>query len=290
MLKNSFNPPKKNNLSKDYVCHDTFEKVLIIGADSHLGIALKNRLSYKKINVFGTTRRKRNINHNTYLLDLEKTDFEIPIQKYTSAIFCAATTNIAECEKDPHKHKKINVTNTLKLIEKLVANNIFVIYLSSNSVFNGEKEFYKYDEKTSPNNKYGKFKTEVEEYLINKLASKSCILRLTKVITKETPFIQNWNNEANQGKPIKTFINKFLSPVGIEDALDAIELLIKCKQSGIYQLGGRKEFSYTEYAKHIYKDFPKVLALISELVYLDSEKRFIHNSLSTNMHKRRSNL
>jgi dTDP-4-dehydrorhamnose reductase len=175
-----------DNEREQNLCHNKQENVLIIGVDSQIGIALKNYLTTKKITVFGTTRKKENTNLNTYYFDLEKPDFEIFTNKISSVVFCAATTNIAECEKDPQKHQAINVTNTIKTIEKLAQNNSFVIYLSSNAVFDGKKAFYKNKDKTCPTTLYGKFKTEVEEYLTTELENNSCVLRLTKVITKNT--------------------------------------------------------------------------------------------------------
>ena len=101
------------------LCHNKQENVLIIGVDSQIGSALKNHLTLKKITVFGTTRKKERANLNTYYFDLEKPNFEIFTNKFTSVVVCAATTNIAECEKEPQKHKAINVTNTIKTIEKI---------------------------------------------------------------------------------------------------------------------------------------------------------------------------
>ena len=79
------------------VCYNKQENVLIIGVDSQIGSALKNHLTIKKITVFGTTRKKERANLNTYYFDLEKPNFEIFTNKFTSVVVCAATTNIAEC-------------------------------------------------------------------------------------------------------------------------------------------------------------------------------------------------
>lgn len=259
------------------------EKVLIIGIDSQIGDALKIYLISKKIIVYGTTRRKEFVNRNTYFLDLEKPSFEIFENEFTSVIVCAATTNIAECENEQAKHKIINVTNTIKIIDKLAKKNSFIIYLSSNAVFNGKKQFYKNNEKTCPSTIYGKFKTEVEEYLTNIVSNKSCILRLTKVITKNTPFIEHWKNEVKLKRSIKTFKNKFLSPVNIDIVINSIYLLIKKKQTGIFQLGGINEISYTEYAKLIFKDSPSSLKLISDEIDINLGTKNIYSSLYTNL-------
>ena len=264
------------------LCHNKQENVLIIGVDSQIGIALKNYLTTKKITVFGTTRKKENTNLNTYYFDLEKPDFEIFTKKFSSVVVCAATTNIAECEKDPQKHQAINVTNTIKTIEKLAQNNSFVIYLSSNAVFDGEKAFYKNNDKTCPTTLYGKFKTEVEEYLTTKLENNSCVLRLTKVITKNTPFIERWKSEASAGKSIRTFTNRFLSPVDIENVVDNIQVLIEQKRTGIYQYGGSEEISYTEYAKRYFQNDKSALELISAETE-NTKNKITYNSLSTHL-------
>lgn len=264
------------------LCHNKQESVLIIGVDGNIGSALKNCLTSKKIPVFGTTRKKEHINQNTYYFDLEKPDFEIFTNKFTAVVICASTTNISTCEKEPQKHKAINVTNTIKIIEKLVQNNSFVIYLSSNAVFNGEKSFYKNNDKTCPTTFYGKFNTEVEEYLTTKLENNSCVLRLTKVISKNTPFIERWKIAANAGKSIKTFTNKFLSPVDIENVVDNIRLLIEKKRTGIYQYGGSEEISYTEYAKRYFQNDKSALKLISAETD-DTENKITYNSLSTHL-------
>jgi dTDP-4-dehydrorhamnose reductase len=258
------------------------EKILIIGTDGQIGKALKQYLNKKKVTTFGTTRRRKNKNKNMYYFDLEKPDFKYLENKFTSAVICASTTNISLIEKEPHKHQIINVKNTIKLIKELSKKNIYIVYLSSNSVFKGKKQFYKYNDKTAPNNLYGRFKVQIEEYITTKLKNKSCVLRLTKVITKKTPFIERWKKEAKNGKSIETFANKYLSPINIGDVVDKIHHLIKQKECGIFQLGGSEEISYTEYAYKFFKKSIYALNLISTKI--DKNEK-IFNSLKTHLPK-----
>ena len=259
------------------------ERVLIIGSDGQIGNCLKKYLDKKKITTFETTRRRRRkIKKNIYYFDLKKPNFKYLENKFTSAVICASTTNISLIEKEPHKHQIINVKNTIKLIKELSKKKIFIIYLSSNSVFNGKKQFYEYKDKTSPITLYGKFKVKIEEYLTTKLKYKSCVLRLTKVITKNTPFIERWKKEAKQGKTIKTFINRYLSPIDIGNVVDKIHLLIKEKQCGIFQLGGIEEISYTKYAYKFFNKSKYALNIISAEIDKNGKK---FNSLKTHLPK-----
>jgi 2-polyprenyl-3-methyl-5-hydroxy-6-metoxy-1,4-benzoquinol methylase len=167
------------------------------------------------------------------------------------------------------------------LIEKLVQNDCFVVYLSSNAVFSGEKQLYEYNDKTCPTNNYGKFKTEVEEYLTKNLESKSCILRLTKVIAKNALFIERWNEDAKLGKTIKAFTNKYLSPVDIEHVIASIHLLIEQKRGGIYQYGGTEEISFAEYAQRYFKNNVAALKLIKAVK--DQSTEISYGSLRTHL-------
>ena len=215
-----------------------------------------------------------------YYFDLEKPDFKYLQNKFTSVVICASSNDNSLMEKEPHKHYLINVENTIRLIKEISKKNIYIIFLSSNLVFSGEKKFYKYNDKTSPRNLYGKFKVQVEEYLTNRLKDKSCILRLTKVLTKKTPFLERWKKDAKNGKTIKTFKNIYISPIDIENVVNKIHLLIKHKECGIFQLGGNEEISYTEYAYKFFKKSTYALNFISAESYKNKK---IFNSLKTHL-------
>jgi len=260
-------------------CQHKQEKVLIVGIDSQIGSALKRHLNKNGIEVFGTSRKKT-ISTNTYYFDLETPNFDIFTEKFSSVVICAASTNIAACEKEPEKHRTINVINTIKLIENLVGNDSFIIYLSSNAVFDGRKAFYKHTDTTSATTKYGEFKVNVEKYIQDLPQNHACVLRLTKVITDSTPFIQNWKTAAENGNEIKAFSDRLISPIDIKDVVESIELLVERKQSGIFQLGGREEISFYEYAKKLFSSEPSTPVKIISTAAEESNVAK-HNSLAT---------
>ena len=84
---------------------------------------------------------------------------------FDCVIICAAITNIAECEENPNLCKKINLINTIRLIDNVIANDSFVIFLSSSAVFDGTQSFYKHTDETNPISEYGKCKNFVEEHI-----------------------------------------------------------------------------------------------------------------------------
>ena len=111
-------------------------------------------------------------------------------------------------------------------------------------------------------------------------ANQACILRLTKVITESSQFIQNWINAAEKGEEIKAFSNKFISPINIKDVIDSIMILVERKKSGIFQLGGNEEISFFDYANKIFSSNPKIMSQIVDTLSIDPAN-LQYNSLIT---------
>lgn len=257
--------------------------ILIVGIDSEIGGNLKKSLLQNGFIVEGTSRKKKSLSKGVTYLDLRDPDFKLINKKFDSVIICAAITNILKCEESPTESKKINVINTIKLIDSALKNDSFVVFLSSNLVFDGAKSFYKHADITSPKTLYGQCKKLVEDHIKNNTNNNACILRLTKVISKNTPFIKHWEEQLSKGIYINAYDNKFMSAVSIVSVISAIQVLINSKKSGIFQLGGREEISYYNFAQSYFSTSPKLLKLIKQGYDIESGKSAKFNSLETNL-------
>ena len=256
---------------------------MVVGAHSQIGSALLKHLRRENYIVVGTTRNTENNSHELIHFDLSEPNFNINFSEYDCVIICAAITNIAQCESEPERCERINSTNTKALIDRCVNSKCFVIFLSSNAVFDGKKAFYKYTDTTNPANKYGEFKLNVERYIEGLPKNSACVLRLTKVITDSTPFIENWKIAAKAGREIAAFNNRLISPIGIDDVVDSIQLLIERRSCGIFQLGGKDEISFFEYAKEVFASEPSTLGKIVATEAPSTEINIAHNSLAIHL-------
>jgi len=259
------------------------KKILVVGATGLIGSSLLSFLKRRGHNAYGTSRN-RNIEKSDLLyLNLESTQHDINFSEYDTVIICAAVAKLEECENKPEHCELVNVTNTISLINQCADGESFVIFISSNAVFDGEKEFYDHNDNPNPLTKYGETKLSVEKH-IKALNSKSvCVLRLTKVISNNAEFIKNWKREALvlEGG-IKAFSNRFLSPLTLNEVNAALEVLSERKMPGIFQLGGYDEISYFEYAKRFFEEDPTMQGKIVETLSQDTNKP-IHNSLKTRL-------
>jgi FkbM family methyltransferase len=259
------------------------KKILVVGATGLIGSSLLSFLKRRGHNAYGTSRN-RNIEKSDLLyLNLESTQHDINFSEYDTVIICAAVAKLEECENKPEHCELVNVTNTISLINQCADGESFVIFISSNAVFDGEKEFYDHNDNPNPITKYGETKLSVEKH-IKALNSKSvCVLRLTKVISNNEEFIKNWKREARllEGG-IKAFSNRFLSPLTLNEVNAALELLSERKMPGVFQLGGCEEISYWEFAKKLFKEDQSIQGKIIKTIDRDSKKA-IHNSLKTHL-------
>ncbi len=83
-------------------------------------------------------------------------------------INCAAYTAVDKAEEDEDKARLINAVSVKNLVKACEANNIKLIHVSTDYVFNGEA-FYplKESESVNPLGVYGKTKLEGEQYIID---------------------------------------------------------------------------------------------------------------------------
>ena len=117
-------------------------RILIIGCDGMIGTALMSFLVESGVSVIGTTRRKESITSYKGFLDLtEKIEQWIVPPTIEVAVLLAGESKVTVCQKDPERTRQINVEKIVYLANYLIANDVFVVYLSTNQVFDGSKPY-----------------------------------------------------------------------------------------------------------------------------------------------------
>tara|TARA_B100001559_G_scaffold307755_1_gene300252 strand:- start:44 stop:904 length:861 start_codon:yes stop_codon:yes gene_type:complete len=219
--------------------------VLIIGGDSYLGSHVEKKLRINSFNVFSTSRKVENNNLYLDLIDDPKNWPKIK-KNIDVAIICAGITSVKECKYNDYSYK-INVLSTIELIENLVKNDIFVLFISSSQVFDGDIPLYPRENSFNPVSIYGYQKSLVENYIKKNFVNKS-ILRISKIISKEFIFFNLLDKKLRNNEKLNVFKNYFLSPVSIDMACKIILDIVNYKKDGIYHLSTKDQISYFELA------------------------------------------
>lgn len=254
--------------------------MLIVGIDSLIGSYLSNYLDTFGYKIYGTTRRKINSwggDKRVIFLDLSEKTILFPKVQFDIAIICAGISNLEFCENFPVESSKINFDKTIEVIKNFLDSKTHVIFLSTNAVFDGTKQFYKYFDKVSPITNYGKLKSRVEKFFDDE---NYCILRLTKVLTPNMNFLVQLENDFKLGKELNAFTNLFISPITLTQVGDALHKLISSKAEGVYQLGSEFEMSYYNFAINYYSKNTNLRnSIIGEIYSNNATNKY--NSLTT---------
>ena len=207
-------------------------------------------------------------------------DLNFDLGDFQACIICAGLSNINYIERNLEHSKFVNVLSTIRLIKKLKMKNIFLVYLSSVSVFNGRKSFYKITDFPCPINNYGKYKLEIEEFISNYYYKNYAILRLTKVISGTTPLIKNWRKLYKLNKNILAFEDKFFAPISLDEVFESLNIILKEKLYGIFHLGGKDEISFYEFALKYFSENDLSSKLIKPVI-LNENKQIYDGKFSS---------
>lgn len=224
---------------------------LVVGSDSLIGGALQQRLRTAGQLVVGTTRRRAKLDeHSVYLDLLDAPEKWQPPSRVTVAIVCAGVTRLQACEKDPVMSAKINVEAMSALIKNLVNRHLFVIYLSTNQVFDGSKPFRPAGDPVSPQTEYGRQKAAAERGVLS-CGESTAIVRFTKVLEPNPPLFSSWIEAMRNGKEIHPFSDMTMAPVPVALAAEGLHRVAQARSPGVFQMSADKDISYEQAARHL---------------------------------------
>jgi dTDP-4-dehydrorhamnose reductase len=226
---------------------------LIVGANSEIGSATARSIRGHGGKVVTTTRRRVTAPDEVHLdLNAPLGNFPVPQGVQCACIF-VAVARLAACEADPLGSARINVEQTIALIDHLAARGVYTLFLSTNQVFNGDKPHVPADAPISPISEYGRQKAQVERMLLTRMAGGAPIgvLRLAKVISPDMALIARWKQELAAGRSIRAFADMTMAPASVDLVATCIERMMEDRLPVIAQLTGPRDVAYAEVGRFL---------------------------------------
>jgi cupin fold WbuC family metalloprotein len=148
------------------------------------------------------------------------------------------------------------VTQSLRLVDKLLAKGIYVLFLSSNQVFDGELPNVRVDRPVCPVSEYGRQKVAVETAIRERIAKRApiAVLRFSKVMDSSSPLIAGWIQSLLKGDSVQAFSDMTVAPVPVVTAIKAIAALLDARLSGVFQLTGPRDATYSEVGNYLARE------------------------------------
>ena len=179
-------------------------------------------------------------------------------------VFCSGITNIKFCETHPDLSFNVNVLKTTELINYFISKKIFVIFLSTSSVFDGNIKLPNEGSVVNPNTIYGFQKSEVER-LSSSISNANiflAIVRITKVINLNREPFRTFLCKLKSAEEIFPFSDLIFSPVSLNYIASSLIKIAKNREAGIYHLTGSEDINYYDFLMKI----SKFMKLNTELV------------------------
>jgi dTDP-4-dehydrorhamnose reductase len=244
------------------------DKIIITGSNGLLGQKLVKLFLSKnnyEIHAFsrGENRMTNTEGYTYYSIDItEKENLEQLVNKIQPRyiINTAAMTNVDACELQQLECDLINVEVVDSLVRLCDINKIHLIHLSTDFVFDGQKNGI-YTEEDSPNpiSHYGLSKVRSEKIILS-ADIKYTILRTVLVYglvdRKDRSNIVLWVKKSLEDKKqINVVTDQFRMPTYAEDLAEACYLSIKNKAVGIYNVSSNELMSIYDIALEIADTF-----------------------------------
>jgi dTDP-4-dehydrorhamnose reductase len=253
-------------------------KILITGANGLLGQHLIQELLHRQFTVVATSKGPSRLPFEpsaqfsyrtldiTDELNLENVMEE---ERPDVVVHAAAMTQVDECEKNPDLCEKTNVFGTTQLLVDAEAHSQYIIYLSTDFVFDGLNGLYREDDDLRPINFYGFTKMQAEAIMhtseIPWAIVRTCLVYGNPLQGTRSNIV-NWVRESLQeGEPIKVVSDQLRTPTYVGDLAKGLVEMINRKATGIYHLSGKEQLTPYQMALKTADHFSLDKSLITEV-------------------------
>lgn len=236
-------------------------KILLTGANGLLGQHLvKLLLDTTAHEIIATSKSEpREIMQNSrlhyYSLDItDGMEVNLLIDKMgpDAIIHCAALTQVDECEQNPIKAWDVNVTATRFIVDAAKKVNAFVVFISTDFVFDGMSGPYKESDALNPVSYYGSTKVAAEKAVaesgLHYAIIRTCLLYGNILFGNRSNIITWVKNNLENGQQIKVVSDQMRTPTYVEDLAKGVLLVIEKKATGLFHISGKDFLSPYEMA------------------------------------------
>ena len=265
-------------------------KLLITGASGLFGSKLSEIAVSKNFEVYSCDVQELPVCGTFVKFDVsnkEQVNEAFRRVKPDVVVHAATLTDVDKCELNKELAWKINVEGTKNIVEAANNTDSFLIYISTDYVFNGEKGNYNESEQPAPINYYGLTKLKAEELV--KTRAEYFIAR-PSVIYGSTPAAGKVNfalwliETLQKGEHVKIITDQWNTPTLNTNLAEMTLEIVERRLAGTFHLCGATRLNRFEFAQQIAKEFDLDKSLIDSALssqFTWPAKRPMDSSLDT---------
>jgi dTDP-4-dehydrorhamnose reductase len=219
--------------------------ILVVGGSGVIGSKLVDQIKKQKQSVFFTFLKNNPNSNEGMFLDITQKKQTIDLIKKIKPkiiIHTTALTNVDLCETDKQLAESINVHGIENIVAGAKEITSKIVFVSTSAVFDGKKDSYVEDDKTSPISHYGLTKVKGEE-----IVKKSNLPYL--ILRTDQPYcwIEKWQHTNSvlrvldtlrAGKKFREIADWYNTPTYVPDFVNIALRLVDSNEEGIFHLVG----------------------------------------------------
>ena len=231
--------------------------LLVTGASGLLGASLVSFARDLGLNVIALCHRHKITITNVSVYSVDLTDRMATREVIThlkplNIVHCAAATNVDWCEDHPKETQEVNVQATSFVSEIAWELKSRLLYISTDSVFDGKRGNYSEAAQPAPLNVYARSKLRGE---------KEALRHPTALVARVS--IYGWNVQKKQslaewvlgllaaGKEVGGFTDVHFSPMLVNDLAEVLLSMLDRQLRGLYHVVGSERISKYEFARRV---------------------------------------
>jgi dTDP-4-dehydrorhamnose reductase len=187
------------------------------------------------------------------LTDIESTRKLLFELRPDAIVHCAAATNVDWCEDHPRQTNALNVQTTALLAEMASCLNSRFIYVSTDSVFDGQKGNYSETDEPAPLNVYAHSKLDGErQTLLHHPGGIVVRVNLYGWNAQQKESLAEWIlGRLEQGEDVPGFSDVFFTPMLVNDLVPVLFAMLQEDLTGLYHVTGSEKISKFEFALRV---------------------------------------
>ena len=232
--------------------------ILVTGASGLLGASLVEAAREQRCEVVGLYHRHPVSIAGAELMAAnltEESEIRRIFEKLKPAvvIHCAAETNVDWCEEHPEAAKAINVLMSARIAEIASRTKTRMLYISTDSVFDGARGRYAESDQPAPVNIYAQTKLEGEQEVLGR-NSLAAIARVNLYGWNAGPkrSLAEWIlGELVRGNVVPGFTDTVFCPILANDLAQVLLAMVERELVGLYHVVGSEPVSKYDFARRM---------------------------------------
>ncbi len=273
-------------------------KLLITGASGLYGSKLAKLALDRGIEVYSADIQGLSLYGNFVKLDIADTvrvDEAFRAIKPDVVVHAATLTDVDKCELNKELAWRVNVEGTKNVAEAAKRASSFLVYISTDYVFSGEKGCYVESDSPEPLNYYGLTKLEAETVVMQTMPESDFFIGRPSVIYGSTPAAGKVNfalwliETLRKGERVKIVTDQWNTPTLNTNLAEMTLEAVERRLNGVYHTCGATRVSRFEFAVKIADYFGLDKGLIDQVSssqFSWPAKRPMDSSLDTSLAQR----